>query len=87
MSVRAYVVVWLGLLAFTALAVGTASLNLGRWAMVVVLGIAAAKSMLVLLYFMHLRFEKRLLVKLLVPIAIATLTIFIGLTFMEVLTR
>jgi cytochrome c oxidase subunit 4 len=87
MSVRAYVVVWLGLLAFTALTVGTASLNLGRWAMVVVLGIAAAKSMLVLLYFMHLRFEKRLLVKLLVPIAIATLTIFIGLTFMEVLTR
>jgi len=36
---------------------------------------------------MHLRSEKRLLLKLLVPIAIATLAIFIGLTFTDILNR
>ena len=87
MSARRYVLIWLALLALTAITVATASAELGRISIVVVLAIAATKSTLVLLYFMHLRYEKRLLLKLLVPIAIATLAIFLGLTFMEVLTR
>jgi hypothetical protein len=36
---------------------------------------------------MHLSSEKRLLLKLLVPIAICTLAIFIGLTFTDVMYR
>jgi caa(3)-type oxidase subunit IV len=53
----------------------------------VVLSIAAIKSTLVLLYFMNLLFEKRLFLKILVPIAIGVLTIFIGLTYTDVLFR
>jgi hypothetical protein len=36
---------------------------------------------------MHLREERRLLLKLVVPIAVATLAIFIGLTYTDVLHR
>jgi cytochrome c oxidase subunit IV len=82
-----YLYVWIGLLVLTALTVTTASLNFGRAGILVVIAIAAAKSTLVLLFFMHLVSEKRLLLKLLVPIAICTLAIFIGLTYTDILYR
>ena len=64
-----------------------AGLNLGRLSIVMVLAIAAVKSGLVLSYFMHLRYEKGLLFKLMIPIVLAVLTIFIGLTFTDVAFR
>jgi cytochrome c oxidase subunit IV len=82
-----YVVIWLGLVLLTVLTVTTAGLNVGRLGILIVLAIAATKSTLVLLWFMHLSTEKRLLLKLLVPIAVCVLAIFIGLTYSDVLTR
>ncbi len=87
MALRRYIGIWVALLVLTAITVTTAGLNVGRIAIVVVLAIAAGKSTLVLLYFMHLSTEKRLLLKILVPIAITVLAIFIGLTYTDVLTR
>jgi cytochrome c oxidase subunit IV len=87
MTYPRYIFIWLGLLALTAVTVITADLNVGRVGIFVVLIIAAAKSTLVLLWFMHLASEKRLLLKLLVPISLVTLAIFIGLTYVDVLTR
>jgi cytochrome c oxidase subunit 4 len=87
MTYARYVSIWLALLVLTAVTVITADLNVGRIAIIVALVIASVKSVLVLLYFMHLRWEKRLILKLLIPIAIVTLAIFIGLTFMDVLNR
>ena len=87
MSYARYFYVWIALLVLTAITVTTAGLNVGRVGIIVVLVIAATKSTMVLLWFMHLRSEKRLLLKLLVPIAIATLAIFIGLTYTDILTR
>ena len=87
MTFARYIWVWLALLVLTAITVTTASLNFGRVGIVVVLAIAAGKSTLVLLFFMHLITEKRLLLKLLVPIAVITLAIFIGLTYMDILNR
>jgi cytochrome c oxidase subunit 4 len=86
-GVRSYVIVWVILLIMTALTVLAASLNLRSIAVIVCLAIAAFKSTLVLLYFMHLRYEDRQLIKLLMPIAITTLAIFIGLTFSDVIFR
>jgi cytochrome c oxidase subunit 4 len=82
-----YIGIWLALVALTALTVTTAGLGVGRIGIVIVLAIAATKSTLVLLWFMHLATEKRLLLKLLVPIAVCVLAIFIGLTYTDVLTR
>lgn len=87
MSSARYVWVWGALLGLTAITVAAASLDLGRAAIVVVLAVAAAKSCLVLLFFMHLRDEKRLLLKLAVPIAVAALAVFIGLTYTDILHR
>jgi cytochrome c oxidase subunit IV len=84
---KSYIVVWAGLLVLTAITVTTASLDLGGVGIVIVLAIASFKSTMVLLYFMHLRYEKRLLIKILIPIAIATLAIFIGLTYTDILYR
>ena len=61
-----YIGIWLGLVALTILTVTTASLNVGRIGIIIVLAIAATKSTMVLLWFMHLSTEKRLLLKLLV---------------------
>ena len=82
-----YLAVWAGLLALTALTVVAASLHLRRGAVALALGIATVKSILVALYFMHLRWEKRVLIRLLLPISLATLAIFIGLTYTDILRR
>jgi cytochrome c oxidase subunit IV len=86
-SIRRYILVWVGLLLLTAITVTTASLNFGRVSIIVVLAIAAIKSTLVVLFFMHVFWEKRLLIKLLLPIVLAALAIFIGLTYSDVLFR
>jgi len=82
-----YISIWIALVVLTAITVTTAGLNVGRIGILIVLAIAATKSTLVLLWFMHLSTEKRLLLKLLVPIAIGVLAIFIGLTYSDVLNR
>ena len=86
-TVKSYIAVWAALLVLTAVTVTTASLDLGKIAIVVVLAIAAVKSTLVVLYFMHLRHEKRIVIKILIPIAIALLAIFIGLTYSDIMNR
>ena len=87
MKYRTYILVWLGLFFLTGITVSLAGMNLGRLSILVPLLIAGLKSGLVLGYFMHLRYERGLLFKLMIPIALATLTIFIGLTFFDVAFR
>ena len=86
-GMRSYMIVWGALILLTAMTVTVANFNLQKIAIIACLGIAAVKSTLVLFYFMHLRYEQRLVIKLLIPIAIGTLAIFIGLTFSDVITR
>lgn len=86
-GVRACIAVWGLLLALTAITVISAELHLGGLTIIAVLSIASVKSVLVLLYFMHLRYEKRLIIKLLLPGTIVLLAIFIGLTYTDLMTR
>jgi cytochrome c oxidase subunit 4 len=83
---KTYIAVWLGLLALTALTIKAALLQLGALGMLANLLIASSKASLVIWFFMHLKYEKRLL-KLMLLIPIATLTIIIGLTFIDVWYR
>ena len=87
MKYRTYVWVWVGLLILTGMTVSMAGMNLGRLSILIVLAIAAFKSGLVLSYFMHLKYETGLLFKLVIPIVLAVLTIFIGLTFTDIAFR
>jgi cytochrome c oxidase subunit 4 len=86
-GIRMYILIWATLMLLTAVTVATAGMNLRKITIIVCLGIAAFKSTLVLLYFMHLRYENRTVIKLIIPIAIITLAIFIGGTFSDVFTR
>jgi cytochrome c oxidase subunit 4 len=84
---RTYVLVWLGLVVLTGITVSLAGMNLRHLSVFIPLLIAALKSGLVLGYFMHLKFERGLLFKLMIPIVLTILTIFIGLTFSDVAFR
>ncbi len=84
---QTYIFVWLGLVILTGITVSMAGMNLGRLSIGIVLAIAAIKSGLVLSYFMHLKYETGLLFKLMIPIVLAALTIFIGLTFTDIAFR
>lgn len=57
---KTYLYVLLGLLTFTGLSVLVTSVELGPLAVVAALLFASFKSTLVLTYFMHLRFDKRI---------------------------
>ncbi|HLH56265.1 MAG TPA: cytochrome C oxidase subunit IV family protein [Verrucomicrobiae bacterium] len=57
---KIFIRVWVALLALLALTWVLAQLNLGRFNAVAALTIAVLKMLLVLLYFMHVRYSSRL---------------------------
>jgi cytochrome c oxidase subunit 4 len=81
-----YVIIWLALLIFTVLTVSVAGMDLGRLSVLTALAIAAAKSGLVLNYFMHLKYEDRIF-KVMLLVSIITLATILGLTFFDVAFR
>ena len=79
---RTYVNVWLALLALTAVTVGAAYADLKHLAIFTAILIACVKSTLVILYFMHLRYEHRLFTYMFLA-AVFTYAIFVALTFAD----
>ncbi len=59
-SPRTYVSIFLVLMVLTGVTVGTAFIDLGAMNTVVALVIACTKMLLVVLYFMHVRYSSRL---------------------------
>jgi len=59
-SPRVYVTVFVGLMALTAATVFAATIDLGRWNTPVALIIAVTKAVLVVLFFMHVKYSSRL---------------------------
>ena len=87
MNYGAYFWVWVGLMILTGTTVSVAGMSLGRWAIVLPLLIAGTKSGLILNYFMHLKSEKELIFKLIIPGVLAVLVVFLSLTFSDVAFR
>ncbi len=84
--VRNYVFVWLVLLGCTGLTYGVALIDLGPWNIVVALMIAFFKMSLVILFFMHVKQESRLL-KLFVAAGFVWLAILLTFFMTDYLTR
>ena len=78
--------VWIALLALTALTVGITRLELGGYKVLGALTIACLKGGLVIAFFMHMRYEGRLL-RWLLFMVLVILAIFIGFTFFDILYR
>lgn len=77
-----YIFVWLTLVALTALTVTVANFDLGGFSIVLALGIASIKGLLVMLIFMHLKFDDKVF-RIFVFVAFLTLAIFLVLTFSD----
>ena len=84
--VRVYVTIFAVLLLLTATTVIVSGIDLGRLNTVVALTIAVTKALLVLLYFMHVRYGTRL-TWLVVSAGFVWLGILILFTMSDVLTR
>jgi cytochrome c oxidase subunit 4 len=85
-SVRLYVAVFLALMAFTALTIWAAFIDLGPLNNLVALGIAVTKAVLVILYFMHVRTSTRL-TAIVVASGFFWLAVLLVLTYSDYATR
>ena len=81
-----YYAVFAALLVGTALTVGAAFVDMGALNNVVMLGIAITKALLVVLFFMHVRWSTRL-TWVVVASGFFWLLILFGLTMQDYLTR
>lgn len=83
---KTLIYVWTGLIVLTAATITVSGMHLGRLSTLAALLIASIKACLVLFFFMHLKYERRLL-KLMLLMPIVTLTVIIGLTFFDIWYR
>jgi cytochrome c oxidase subunit 4 len=81
-----YAMVFGTLLAFTAITVGAAFIDLGIFNPVVALGIACFKACVVILFFMHVKYSSRL-VKMTVGAGFFTFLVLITMTMTDYISR
>ena len=77
-----YVAVWAALIILTGITVGASYINLRNSAILMAVMIATLKAVLVLLYFMHLRYAKPVLMKMMVA-GVIVYGVFFGLTMVD----
>lgn len=81
-----YYGIFAGLMVLTAVTVGVAFIQLGRFNFPVAMAIATLKATLVVLFFMHVKYSSRL-TKLIVGMAFFFLAILLSLTMTDYLSR
>jgi len=86
-SVKLYVAIWLALLLGTGLTVAAAFVNLGPFNTIVALAIASTKAVLVVLFFMHVKYAHEKMTKLVIVTAIFFLLILLALSMADYATR
>lgn len=86
LPVKLYFGIFAALMLFTALTVWVAFQDFGPFNDVIALGIATVKAALVVLYFMHVRYESRL-VSISVVTGIAWLGVLVLLILMDYMSR
>lgn len=87
--VRTYLMIFAALMVLMFLTVAAAFLpheHMGNWSIIIALAIATLKAVLVVLYFMHVKFASPL-VKIFVLAGFFWFFILLGLTFSDYLTR
>ena len=85
-SRKIYYAVFVALLILTYATVAVSKIDLGRFNTIVALAIAVTKAVMVVLFFMHVRYSTRL-TKLVVVGGFVWLALLIGLTMADVVTR
>jgi cytochrome c oxidase subunit 4 len=83
---KVYVIILFALLVGTALTVWASFIDLGPWNPVIALAIATTKAMLVVLYFMHVKYSTKL-TKLTVFAGIFMFLVLISMTLADYISR
>ena len=78
--------IWLALMVLTGITVGVTSFDFGYLNVLVAMTVASAKALLVIFFFMHLKYENRTL-GIFLLLVFVILAIFIGFTFFDVAMR
>jgi cytochrome c oxidase subunit 4 len=86
-SPKLYVGIWLLLMVCTALTVGAAFVDLGPLNTIVALGIATLKAVVVVLYFMHVKYTHERMTKAVVVSGFFFLLLLLALSMMDYTTR
>ena len=86
-SVKLYVTIWLALLLGTGLTVFASTIDLGPFNAIVALAIASTKAVLVILFFMHVKYAHEKMTKLVIVTAIFFFLILLALTMADYGTR
>ena len=86
-SVKLYVGIWLALMVGTILTVFAATVDLGVFNPIVALAIATTKAVLVVLFFMHVKYAHEKLTKLVIVTALFFFLILLALTMADYGTR
>ena len=81
-----FILVWIGLLILTAITVGASVYYPGRVGVAVAMIVTPVKATLILMYFMHLKYEKKIFVIMFLA-AMGIFGAFLGLTFIDYLFR
>lgn len=83
---RVYVIVLLALLVLTFASIGITSIELGEFTVAAALIFACIKTYLVLTYFMHLKYDKKYIVAMVIFV-FAIFFVVIVITFLDYLYR
>ncbi len=84
---RTYILVWLGIILLTGITFILSWTKVTGWEVFIALIIAGTQSALALFYFMHLGTEKAHIFKIIIPVVLAVLLVFMALTFSDVAFR
>ena len=86
-SRKTYMVVWVALMALMVLTAGLSRIDLGQWSTVAAMAIAVIKAVLVILFFMHVRYEDQKIAWVVVVAGFFWLGILLALTMTDYVTR
>ena len=84
---KLYYIIWIALLILTAVTAGVAFIDLGPFNTVVALVIATFKALLVVLFFMHVKYTSERMTKVVIVAAIFWLLLLLGLSLADYATR
>ncbi len=79
---RVFLSVWVGLVLLTVITVSASYLDMKKFTVFTVMLIATVKASLVLLYFMHIRFENKIFM-IMILVVLAVFSVFVALTFSD----
>ncbi|HSZ00798.1 MAG TPA: cytochrome C oxidase subunit IV family protein [Terriglobales bacterium] len=87
MSSKFYYAIWIALLCLTVITAAVSFVDLGPFNAVVALVIATVKALLVVLFFMHVKYTSEKLTKIVIVSAIFWLFLLLALSMADYATR